>query len=174
MHILVIPDKFKGSLTANQVVDSISQGIIRCDKTYHISKVIASDGGDGFLDAIYQVHPDFEIIKTKTVNPLGEFITANYLFDPVHQAAFIELAQASGLVLLKKNQRNCNLTSTFGTGLQIKHAIEKGAKNIYIGLGGSATNDGGTGILRALDFKFLDKNNDLLETNGGIYLKLFK
>ena len=167
MHILVIPDKFKGSLTANQVVSAISQGIIRYDKSYHISKVIASDGGDGFLDAIYQVHSEFEIIKIKTVNPLGESITANYLLDPVHQTAYIELAQASGLVLLNKNQRNCNFTSTYGTGIQIKHAIKKGVKNIYIGLGGSATNDGGTGILRALNFKFLDKNNNLLETNGG-------
>ena len=174
MHILVIPDKFKGSLTANQVVDSISQGIIRYGKTYHISKVIASDGGDGFLDAIYQVHPDFEIINTKTINPLGESFTANYLFDPVHQTAYMELAQTSGLVLLKKNQRNCNHTSTYGTGLQIKHAIEKSAKNIYIGLGGSATNDGGTGILRALGFKYLDKNNDLLETNGGNLSEIVK
>jgi len=167
MHILVIPDKFKGSLTANQVVSAISQGIIKCDKSYHISKVIASDGGDGFLDAIYQVHSDFEIINTITVNPLGESITANYLFDPVDQSAYIELAQTSGLILLNKNQRNCNFTSTYGTGIQIKHAIEKGVKNIYVGLGGSATNDGGTGILRALGFKFLDKNNDPLKTTGG-------
>ena len=172
MHILVIPDKFKDSLTAGQVVKAISRGIIRCDNTYHISKVIASDGGDGFLDAIFQVHPDFEIIKTKTVNPFGESISAYYLFDPNDKTAYIELAQASGLELLRESERDCNNTSTYGSGLQIKHAIQKGAKNIYIGLGGSATNDGGTGILRALDFKFLDKNNISLSTKGDNLSKI--
>jgi len=172
MHILVIPDKFKDSLTADQVVKAISRGIIRCDKTYRISEVIASDGGDGFIDAIFQVHPEFELIKTKTVNPFGESISVYFLFDPNNQTAYIELAQASGLELLRESERDCNNTSTYGSGLQIKHAIQKGAKNIYIGLGGSATNDGGTGILRALDFKFLDKNNISLSTKGDNLFKI--
>ena len=167
MNILVIPDKFKDSLTAHQVVKAISNGINRCDKSFKIHSIIASDGGDGFLDAIYQVHPEFKLISMDTVNPFGESITAHYLFDRKDQTAYIEIAQASGLALLKESDRDCKKTSTFGTGLQIKHAIQKGAKNIYIGLGGSATNDGGTGILRALGFEFLDKNNNSLETKGN-------
>ncbi|MCD6544206.1 MAG: glycerate kinase [Flavobacteriaceae bacterium] len=172
MHILVIPDKFKDSLTAGQVVKAISRGIIRCNKTYHISKVIASDGGDGFLDAIYQVHPDLKFISVYTVNPFGKSITANYLFNSKNHTAYIELAQASGFALLNESDRDCSRTSTYGTGLQIKHAIQKAAKNIYIGLGGSATNDGGTGILRALGFKFLDKKNVSLATNGDNLSKI--
>ncbi len=174
MNILVIPDKFKDSLTATQVVRAISSGITKCDKSHQIYSIIASDGGDGFLDAILQVHPEFENIDMKTVNPFGKQIKANYLFNPKDQTAYIELAQASGLALLKNSERNCNITSTYGTGLQIKHAISKGAKNIYIGLGGSATNDGGTGILSSLDFKFADKNSKLLSVNGKNLSKIDK
>jgi len=167
MNILIIPDKFKDSLTAGQVVNAISKGINRCNLTHKIISIIASDGGDGFLNAIHQVHPGFEKITMNSVNPLGKKITAEYLFSDKDHTAYIELAKASGLELLKKSERNCNDTSTFGSGLQIKHALLNGAKNIYIGLGGSATNDGATGILRALGFKFLDRTNNLLETNGS-------
>lgn len=172
MNLLVIPDKFKDSLTANQVVNAITKGIRRCNDSHQIHTILASDGGDGFLNAIHQVHPSFEKITMDSVNPLDEKITADYLFSNKDHAAYIELAKTSGLELLKKPYRNCNDTSTFGSGLQIKHAIQKGAKNIYIGLGGSATNDGGTGILRALDFKFLDKNNISLSTKGDNLSKI--
>ena len=167
MNILVIPDKFKGSLSASQLVNAITKGINRCDSSHQVQSIIASDGGEGFLEAIQQVYTPIEYINMDTVNPLGVKITAGYLFDAKDQTAYIELAEASGLILLDESERDCLHTSTFGTGLQIKHAINNGAKNIYIGLGGSATNDGGTGILRALGFKFFDKNDQAIKTNGG-------
>lgn len=172
MNILIIPDKFKDSLSAGEVINAISKGTLKHNKSHKIYSITASDGGDGFLEAISQVYPNFEKIQTITVNPLGKNITSDYLFDSKSQNAYIELAKSSGLSLLKEKERNCNKTSTYGTGIQVKQAIQKGAKNIYIGLGGSATNDGGTGILRALDFKFLDKNNISLSTKGDNLSKI--
>ncbi len=167
MNILVIPDKFKDALPVKKVISAITNGIYKHSKSHQVISIIASDGGDGFLDAIIQVYPNIKKITTKTVNPFGESILALYLFDPLKQTAYIELAEASGLELLKPNKRNCNISSTYGTGLQIKHAIKNGTKNIFIGLGGSATNDGGTGILRALGFIFFDKNKNPIATVGN-------
>ena len=167
MNILVIPDKFKDSLSAHDVVKAISKGILKQSKSHKIISIIASDGGDGFLEAILKVHPKFKKIQSKTLNPLGKNIASHYLHDSNNQTAYIELAQASGLELLKESERNCNKTSTFGTGLQIKQAIENGAKNVYIGLGGSATNDAGLGILQALGFKFIDQNKAELTISGN-------
>lgn len=174
MNILVIPDKFKDALSVKKVISAITNGIYKHSKSHKVIPIIASDGGDGFLDAIIQVYPNIKKVTTKTVNPFGETILALYLFDPLNQTAYIELAQASGLALLNTKERNCKKTSTFGTGLQIKQAIENGAKSIYIGLGGSATNDGGTGLLRALGYSFLDKKNRKISTNANNLIQIDK
>ena len=167
MNILVIPDKFKDSLSTHEVVNAISKGVLKQSKLHKIFSIIASDGGDGFLEAISNIYPKFSKIQSKTVNPLGKIINSYYLLDSYNQTAYIELAQASGLELLKNTERDCSKTSTFGTGLQINQAIENGAKKIYIGLGGSATNDAGLGILQAIGFKFLDQNKTELNIIGN-------
>ena len=173
MNFLVIPDKFKDSLTAKEVIDAITKGLIKADKTATIKSVIASDGGDGFLDAVAN-NVSCERITMKTVNPLNHDLNATYLFNKVTKTAYIELAKASGLELLKVAERSALSTTTFGSGLQIADAIDKGAKTIYVGLGGSATNDAGMGIAMALGYVFLDKNGDALSPIGSNLEKVDK
>lgn len=165
MKIVLIPDKFKGSLSATEVIEALSKGIKRADPTAIISSMVTSDGGDGFLNAI-QHNIAVEEIYCETVDPLRRPISAPYLYQAEKKTAYIELAQCSGMVLLTKEERNPMKTTTQGTGLQIKHALGQGAETIYVGLGGSATNDGGIGIAHALGFRFLDKNGDILPPIG--------
>lgn len=165
MRILLIPDKFKGSLTANGVIEALKHGVLEKYPNAKISSIIASDGGDGFLHAVSQNVP-CQQIGTETFDPLGRDITSYYLYDPKENVAYIELAKASGIELLSEDERNAMFTSTYGTGVEIKHAIDGGAKTIYIGLGGSATNDGGIGIASALGYNFLDGSQNELKPNG--------
>jgi glycerate kinase len=126
----------------------------------------ASDGGDGFLEAVRAIKP----VDTRTVaveDPLGRTIQAEYLLDRNTGEAFVEMAQASGLVLLEPVQRNPVLASTLGTGQLIRAAVSDGAQKIYVGLGGSATNDGGMGIGIEFGFRFLDRDGKELEPRGG-------
>lgn len=165
MNILLIPDKFKGSLSAKQVIVAIKMGVSDFDPSFNVKHVIASDGGDGFIDAI-QENINIELIKVASVDPLGRKLLTTYGLDVENSTAYIELANASGLTLLTDKERNVLKTSTYGTGLQIKHALNKGVKNIFIGLGGSATNDGGIGVAAALGYRFLDANNIELKPIG--------
>ena len=165
MNYLLIPDKFKDSLTAFEVIESISNGIRKVDQNANIHSVVASDGGDGFLEAILNTIA-VEKIPTTTVDPISRPIEAFYLLSKETDTAYIELAKASGLELLKEEERKVMNTSTFGTGLQIKDAVNKGVKTIYIGLGGSATNDAGMGIAKALGYSFSDKDGNEINPIG--------
>jgi len=165
MKILLIPDKFKGSLTAQEVIESISKGVRTVFPKSQIRAVQASDGGEGFLDSI-RANVDCSVIRIDTVDPLGRKIKADYLQNSTDHSAYIELSTASGLALLKDQEKDVMQASTFGTGLQIKDAILKGSTSIYIGLGGSATNDAGLGIAEALGYYFLDSNGDPLAPVG--------
>lgn len=165
MKIIIAPDKFKGSLSAFDVCKSIEEGIRSVYPQSEIISLPMADGGDGFSSLI-QYYLYTETIVCDTVDPLHRPMKASYQWDKKNNTAIIELAAASGLVLLKEKERNPLLTSTFGTGLLIKDAIQKGASRVILGIGGSATNDGGTGILAALGFLFLDENKHTLITNG--------
>lgn len=166
MNFLLIPDKFKGSLTAKEVIVSITKGILSADRSATIHSVIASDGGDGFLDAVTN-NLSLQEILVNTVDPLGRPISAPYLLNKLNNTAYIELAKASGLELLKAEERKVMQMSTYGTGVQIVNAMDNGAKTIYIGLGGSATNDAGIGIAQALGYSFLNKNGKKLKPIGN-------
>ncbi|MBT8183738.1 MAG: glycerate kinase [Eudoraea sp.] len=155
MKMLLIPDKFKGSLSAEDVIEAISAGIKEVFPEVEAHAVIASDGGDGFLEAVANYKAVMEVV-VNTFDPLGRDIMAHYLYDEDAREAYIELAKASGMVLLTPDERNPKYCSTYGTGILIMHALKRGAKHIYIGLGGSATNDAGIGIARALGFLFYD------------------
>lgn len=165
MKVLVIPDKFKGSLTAGEVIASICKGVRCIYPKAMIHEIQASDGGDGFLESVLANIP-CELVKVPTTDPLGRDIQSEYLFNSEDNSAYIELAKASGLALLKDAERNVMKTSTIGTGLLIKDAILRGCTSIYIGLGGSATNDIGLGIAAALGYYFLDNDGNQLEPTG--------
>jgi glycerate 2-kinase len=165
MKIIIAPDKFKGSLTAFEVCRSVEAGIKSIDSSIEIISFPMADGGDGFA-SILQAYLHTETIFCKTVDPLYRPIDGTYQWNEKTKTAIIEMAVASGLVLLKDNERNPFLTSTYGTGLLIKDAINNGADKIILGIGGSATNDGGIGILEALGFKIMDGNDQPLKGMG--------
>lgn len=167
MHILLIPDSFKDSISATDIIAALDQGFARLNAGITTEHCVASDGGEGFLDFV-QRYVAVDIIKTRTVDPLGREIETTYAFAKANKTAYIELAKASGLELLKTDERNPMHTSTYGTGLQIRDAIENGAEEIVVGLGGSTTNDGGAGIAQALGFSFLDENGEELEIKGEV------
>jgi len=171
MNFLLVPDKFKGSLSAKQVITAISKAVSTIYPEAGIYSVTASDGGDGFLDSV-RYYINLETIKIDTVDPLGRKINTEYLVNSQTGEAYIELAKASGLELLSNEKRNPLLTSTMGSGIQIKEAVFKGAKRIYIGLGGSATTDAGLGIAAAFGFSFLDEFGNLLKPIGGNLSKI--
>lgn len=166
MHILIAPDTFKGTLTAKGVIQAVKKGILRVSPSIKTYSYILSDGGDGFLNAVSQ-YTDMEEVMVPTVDPLGRSICVPYGMDRKTASAYIELSQASGITLLKDTERNVMETSTYGTGIQIKDAIEQGAQKIYIGLGGSATNDVGLGIAKALGYCFLDASGIEIHPKGA-------
>lgn len=158
MHKIVIAsDSFKGSLTSLQVAEAVTEGIREIYPDCNILPVILGDGGEGTADSIAE-NISGEWVSVPVLDPLGRTITARYLiFNRSDvKTAVIELAQASGLTLVKDWERDPMLTSTFGTGQMICDAILKGCRHILLCLGGSATNDAGTGLLEALGFRFLD------------------
>ncbi|MGB3143713.1 MAG: glycerate kinase [Maribacter sp.] len=165
MNFLLIPDKFKGSLTSEEVSKAFMAGVAQAGITNTFQYIKASDGGDGFMDAVSH-YKRCIAIQVISQNPLGKPQRSHYLYNQESNAAYIEMAKSSGMVLLSEQERNPMLTSTYGTGLEIKDAIEKGVKNIYVGLGGSATNDGGIGIAHALGFDFLDADGNSLAPIG--------
>jgi glycerate 2-kinase len=165
MNILIAPDKFKGSATAKEVCSAIAAGLNDVGINTQIHVLPLADGGEGTLAALSE-HAAFQKKESAVLNPLGKTINTWYLYDAKQEHAFIELAAASGLTLLSFDQRNCLYTSTLGTGMQIIQAIENGAKEIILGIGGSATNDAGMGILQELGFTFLDIAANPLEPIG--------
>lgn len=166
MKLLLIPDKFKGSLTSEAVSKAFIAGVKNAGVEFTSHYIKASDGGDGFMQAVAHYKPCISV-QVISENPIGKPIQSYYLYNQETNSAYIELANASGMELLKPDERNPLLTSTFGTGLQIRDAVQKGIKNVYVGLGGSATNDGGIGIAQALGFSFLDENSKKLKAIGS-------
>jgi glycerate kinase len=167
MNVLLIPDTFKESLSAAEVASAMRQGILEVDPKAHIFHIPASDGGEGFLDSVKYYVDSLVERKLETVDPLGRPIISIYLYSEAEKTAYIELAKASGLELLTISERDPLKTSTLGTGIQIRDAIQKGATTIYVGIGGSATNDAGMGIAGALGFQFLDAEGKILSANGA-------
>ena len=167
MKILIASDSFKGSFSSLQVSNSIERGIKQIIPDAQITKVLVADGGEGTLEAIVTSVNGF-YNEVEVLNPLGNSIIAKYGVIN-NDTAIIEMAQASGIMLLNDTQLKPLHTSTYGTGQLINDALNKGFRNIYIGLGGSATNDGGVGMAMALGVKFYDKdNNGIIFGNIGL------
>ena len=157
MNILIAPDKFKGSLSALEVCLAIEQGIHSMTPDANTIIHPLADGGEASLEIMKQ-YMTWNKIKVKTVNPIGQEINSHYYRDD--NIAFIELASASGLKLISKIDQNPMNTSTLGTGIMMRHAINAGCETINLFLGGSATNDGGIGIAAALGYRFYDRNGE--------------
>ncbi|MHA8061986.1 glycerate kinase [Aquirufa beregesia] len=165
MRVLLCPDKFKDSLTAAEVCQALALGIKKSYPDTIIQPLPLADGGEGTLDVIREIFGG-EWVKVMVKDPLFRPIEAPYLWVKESQHAFIEMSRASGIELLKKEERNPALTSTFGTGELILHAMNQGAKRITLTVGGSATNDAGMGMAAALGFLFLDENGKELAPIG--------
>ncbi len=169
MNILIAPDKFKGSLTAKQVCNAVEEGAKQYLTNSTITKIPLADGGEGSLAAL-ENSLNFKRVYLEVTNPLFKKIRTFYGF--LNDRAYIEMALASGLQLLKKKEQNPMLTTTLVTGEMIVDAIKKGAKKIYLFVGGSATNDAGIGIALALGYKFKDEQNNILQPIGESLSKI--
>lgn len=161
--IIIAPDSFKGSLTSIEVADAIEEGIKKVIPNCETIKTPIADGGEGTMDTLVNALGGKKI-KIKAHDPLMRSIEVEYGLLNDGKTAVIEMAAISGLPLLHKEEQDPSITTTFGTGEIIKDALKRGARSFLIGIGGSATNDAGTGMLNALGFRFLDKNEK--ETDG--------
>ena len=163
MRILAAPNSMKGSLNAFDFSDRIEEAFIQCSEKYEVRKVPVADGGD-FTGEVLKQALNGKEFSTKVKGPFGNEIDAKYAVSG--KTAIIEMAGASGIKLIKEEKLNPLKASTFGTGQLIAHAVEKGCNEIFLGIGGSATVDGGTGMMQALGFQLLDENGTALEGNG--------
>lgn len=166
MKVVIAPDSFKESLTAKQVSDAIKEGLARVWPDAEFVTVPVADGGEGTVQSLIDATQGEQVFTT-VLGPLGNEVQAFYGILGDGETAVIEMAEASGLHLVPTDARDPKLTSSFGTGQLIKHALERGMQRLIIGLGGSATNDGGVGMLAALGVKFLDESGNAIATNGG-------
>lgn len=171
MKIVVAPDSFKESMSAKEVCDSIEKGLLSVSKDWEIVKVPMADGGEGTLEALVDA-TNGKIFNEKTLNPLGEEITSKFGILGGKDIAVIEMASTSGLELISPEKRNPYITTTYGTGQLMLKALEQNVEEIILGIGGSATNDGGAGMLQALGAKLLDKNGDEIGFGGYELSKL--
>ena len=171
MKIVVAPDSFKESMSAKEVCDSIEKGLLSVSKDWEIVKVPMADGGEGTLEALVDA-TNGKIFNEKTLNPLGEEITSKFGILGGKNIAVIEMASTSGLELISPEKRNPYITTTYGTGQLMLKALEQNVEEIILGIGGSATNDGGAGMLQALGAKLLDENRDEIGFGGYELSKL--
>lgn len=165
LKILLAPDSFKGSLTAQQFCQITQQEILAIDSQAIVHSYPLSDGGEGFVDCFTTTHIA-EAQNLWVAGPLGKKTKATFAWQAEKQTAIIEMAQASGITKVSREDLNPLNTHTLGTGQMIQAAIDLGAKKIILGLGGSATNDGGVGALMALGVKFHDQNNKPINLGG--------
>jgi glycerate kinase len=166
MKIVIAPDSFKGSLTALQVAEAIEVGLRRVFPDAAIEKIPMADGGEGTVQSLVDATGG-QILTTQVLDPLGNSINAQYgvLGDGI--TAVIEMAAASGLTLVPEDKRDPRVTTTYGTGELIRAALAHGCRKLIIGIGGSATNDGGAGMAQALGAKLLTASGEQIEQGGG-------
>ena len=166
MKIVLAPDSFKGNLTSLQVAAALEKGIRRVLPNAQCIKVPMADGGEGTVQSLVDGEGG-KFVRKKVTGPAGKPVTARYGLLADGKTAVIEMAEASGLPYVKGKEKNPMKTTSYGTGELILDAINKGAEKIIIGIGGSATTDGGTGMAQALGIKFLDKNGKEIKEYGA-------
>lgn len=171
MKIVISPDSYKGSLSATEVARVISKAIHEISPVVETVLLPVADGGEGTLEPLI-IATKGRFIETTVQDPLGRQIDAVYGVLGDEKTCVIEMARASGLTLLTREERNPLKASTYGTGELIKHALDQGFRKFIVGIGGSATNDGGAGMLRALGVRFRNKLKEEIPAEGGALVNL--
>ena len=171
MKIVIASDSFKGSLASIEVAQSIEMGILDLFPSCDIVKVAVADGGEGTMDALCQSLGG-KVVRIPVEDPIGRTINASYVILEDGNTAVLEMSSASGLTLLTPAERNPMLTSTYGTGQLIADALDRGCRRFLVGIGGSATNDAGMGMLTALGYRFLDAEGNELSGAGASLSKV--
>lgn len=169
--IVLAPDSFKESMTAKEVCEAMERGIRKANSQIRCIHVPMADGGEGTMQSLVYATGG-RVYSKEVVGPLGNNVVAEYGILGNGEIGVIEMASASGIHLVDSEKRNPLITTTFGTGQLIKACLDKGVKKLLIGIGGSATNDGGAGFIQALGGRLLDENGDDLSYGGGALAKL--
>ena len=165
-RIVVAPDSYKGSLSALGVAQAMERGILRVFPSAEVRKVPIADGGEGTVDALLSATGG-QLRQTTVRGPLGERVQASWGVLGDGRTAVIEMAAASGLLLVPRDQRNPRLTTSYGTGELLRSALDAGLRRIIVGIGGSATNDGGAGMAQALGVRFIGQDGSELPAGGA-------
>ena len=171
MKVVIAIDSFKGSLTSTEAGQAIADGILEQFPQSQIELIPIADGGEGMLTVMLNTIGG-RIQHLTAHNPCMEIIPTQYGIAGDGQTAYLEMAAISGLPLIREEQKNPMKSTTFGTGELIADALEQGCRTFIIGIGGSATNDAGTGMLQALGYRFFDENGQKLGTGGEILAKI--
>ncbi|EJC7848027.1 glycerate kinase [Escherichia coli] len=166
MKIVIAPDSFKESLSAEKCCQAIKAGFSTLFPDANYICLPIADGGEGTVDAMVAATGG-NIVTLEVCGPMGEKVNAFYGLTGDGKTAVIEMAAASGLMLVAPEKRNPLLASSFGTGELIRHALDNDIRHIILGIGGSATVDGGMGMAQALGVRFLDADGQVLAANGG-------
>ncbi len=170
MNILIAPNSMKGSLSAIRFSNIIESAFCDIDSNYFVCrKMPIADGGDGTYDILKGLL-NLKELQVEVEDPLGRNIIVKYGFS--NEFGVIEMANVSGIKLLKENEKNPMITSSFGTGQVVLHLVKKGAKRIYLCVGGSATVDGGMGLLNALGVRFFDAHDNILKGNAENLIRI--
>ena len=171
MKIVIASDSFKGSLSSIEVAESVEKGILDVLPSCNVVKVAVADGGEGTKEALCQTLGG-KTVEIPVEDPIGRTINASYVILEDGITAVLEMSSASGLTLLTPSERNPMRTSTYGTGQLIADALARGCRRFLTGIGGSATNDGGMGMLKALGYRFLDDDGNELSGIGASLSKV--
>ena len=166
MKVVIAPDSYKGCLSALEVAKAMERGVLSVFSSAEVRKIPIADGGEGTVAALVTA-TNGQFRQTEVTDPLGNKIIAQWGILGDRRTAVIEMAAASGLPLVPKEKRDPRFTTTFGTGELIQAALAEGLPKIIIGIGGSATNDGGTGMARALGVRFLNAAGQEVAAGGG-------
>ena len=172
MRILIAPDSFKGSLTAHEAASSIERGVLQALSDATVVRHPVSDGGEGLVSVVTPVLGG-RMMMTSVSGPLpGQRVDARWGLSADGSVALIEMAEAAGLQLVPPDRRDPKITTTYGVGELIKAALEAGVSSVIIGIGGSATNDGGAGMAQALGVRFFDSSGNPVGRGGAALLNV--
>ena len=173
MKIIIAPDSFKESVSAIRCAQAIKAGFVSIFPQAECVCLPIADGGEGTVEAMVEA-TDGKMVMLPVMGPMGDFVGAFYGLSGDGQTAFIEMAAASGLMLVPAGERNPLRATSYGTGELIRHALDAGVRHIILGIGGSATVDGGMGMAQALGARFLDERGESVGLGGGALQRLVK